>query len=65
MCVNLAMHTVPDDQKITAAKVNVFMPTEMRHAIEVLARKADRPMSREIRIAIAAHIERHRAEAPE
>ena len=45
---------------LTETKLHVFMPSAMRDEIERLAREADRPVAREVRLAIREHIERDR-----
>jgi hypothetical protein len=54
------MNAVPDDTKITSAKLNLYVPARLVAEIREMAQAADRPVSREVRRALEDHVERHR-----
>lgn len=60
MWVNMAMAV-----RVTEVRVNFYLPQALHDDVSELARAADRPVSREIRRALAEYVERHRADEQE
>jgi hypothetical protein len=50
-------------QRLTESKISAYLPAALHDELREVAESHDRPVARELRNAIAAHIERCRAEA--